>query len=159
MCQSPTLATTIQPIGASRTCVPVDGPSTAPKADEPQWKDCLGRLTSDSNAGAACRSGGEAPRSARGCGNSRQPRNGNFLVRPFGGGRVFRIEMSNPLAPHSDERPRCQLIHRFPRLFDGRNGIAPDRAFAAPSLIGLDSDVCFPAPDPQNLHFAILAPG
>src|SRR5262249_27234244 len=40
------------------------------------------------------------------------PTNGNLLVRPFGGGggHVFRIEMSNPLAPHSDERPRCQLI-------------------------------------------------
>jgi len=36
------------------------------------------------------------------------------------GGHVFRFEMSNPLAPHSDERRRCQLIHRFPRLFDGR---------------------------------------
>jgi len=61
-----------------------------------------------------------------------QPLNGNLLVRPFGGGggHVFRIEMSNPLAPHSDERPRCQLIHRFPRVFDGRKGIPPDRAFA-----------------------------
>ena len=38
--------------------------------------------------------------------------------------------MSNPLAPHFDERPRCQLIHRFPLVFDGRNGIPPDRAFA-----------------------------
>jgi hypothetical protein len=37
--------------------------------------------------------------------------------------------MSNPLAPHFDERRRCQLIHRFPRVFDGRNGIRPDRAF------------------------------
>src|SRR5215467_5459664 len=57
---------------------------------------------------------------------------GNLLVRPFGGsgGHVFRIEMTNPLAPHSDERPRRQLIHRFPRVFDGREGIPPDRAFA-----------------------------
>src|SRR5258705_936252 len=72
------------------------------------------------------------PRSARGCGNSCQPLNGNLLVRPFGGGggHVFRIEMRNPLAPHSDERPRCQLIHRFPRVFDGRKGFPPDRAFA-----------------------------
>ena len=38
--------------------------------------------------------------------------------------------MRNPLAPHSDERRRCQLIHRFPRVFDGRKGISPDRAFA-----------------------------
>src|SRR5262245_64126433 len=63
----------------------------------------------------------------------RKPRaNGNLLVRPFGGsgGRVFRIEMSNPLAPHSDERPRRQLIHRFPRVFDGGERISPDRAFA-----------------------------
>src|SRR4029077_20299604 len=36
--------------------------------------------------------------------------------------------MSNPLAPHSDERLRRQLLHRFPRLFDGRKRIAPDRA-------------------------------
>src|SRR5262249_12780006 len=66
------------------------------------------------------------------CGNSCQPLNGNLLVRPFGGsrGHVFRIEMSNPLAPHSDECPRRQLIHRFPRVFDGREGIPPDRAFA-----------------------------
>src|SRR4249919_4355699 len=61
--------------------------------------------------------------------------NGNLLVRPLGGGgggggHVFRIEMSKPLVPHSDERPRCQLIHRFPRVFDGRKGIPPDRAFA-----------------------------
>src|SRR5438552_17983406 len=84
-------------------------------------------------SGTTCRSGGEATRSACGCGNSCQPLNGNLLVRPFGGGgggRVFRIEMRNPLAPHSDERPRCQLIHRFPRVFDGRKGIPPDRAFA-----------------------------
>src|SRR4029077_9522582 len=38
------------------------------------------------------------------------------------------MEKRNPLAPHSDERPRCQFIHRFPRLFDGRKRIAPDRA-------------------------------
>src|SRR5712672_3031918 len=71
------------------------------------------------------------PRSARGCGNSCQPLNGNLLLRPFsgGGGHVFRIEFSNALAPHSDERPRCQLIHRLPRLFYGRKSIPPDRAF------------------------------
>ena len=74
----------------------------------------------------------EGPCSARACVNSYQPLNGNLLVRPFGGGggHVFRIEFSNPLAPHSDERPRCQLIHRFPRVFDGRKSIPPDRAFA-----------------------------
>src|SRR5262245_56897454 len=38
--------------------------------------------------------------------------------------------MSNPLAPHSDERPRRQLVHRFPRVFDCWEGIPPDRAFA-----------------------------
>ena len=56
-----------------------------------------------------------------------------LLVRPFGGGgggHVFRIELSNPLAPHSDKRPRCQLIDRFPRVFDDRKSIPPDRAFA-----------------------------
>src|SRR3954447_78598 len=36
--------------------------------------------------------------------------------------------MRNPLAPHSDERLRRQLLHRFPRRFNGRKGIAPDRA-------------------------------
>src|SRR4029078_1398740 len=41
-----------------------------------------------------------------------------------------RIEMSNPLAPHSDERLRCQLVYRFPRAFYGRKRIPPDRAFA-----------------------------
>ena len=55
-------------------------------------------------------------------------------MRPLGvgggRGRVFRIEMSDPLAPHSDERLRCQLIHRFPRVFDGRKGIPPDRPSA-----------------------------
>src|SRR6516165_6453262 len=66
------------------------------------------------------------------CGNTCQPLNGTLLVRPFGGSgdHVFRIEMSNPLAPHSDERLRRQLIHRFPRVFDGRESIPPDRAFA-----------------------------
>ena len=44
------------------------------------------------------------------------------------GGHVFRMEMSDPLAPHSDERLRRQLLHRFPRVFDGRKRIAPDRA-------------------------------
>jgi hypothetical protein len=54
-----------------------------------------------------------------------------LLARWFGGGGyVFRIEFRNPLAPHSDERFRCQLIHRFPRVFDCRKGIPPDRAFA-----------------------------
>jgi hypothetical protein len=40
-------------------------------------------------------------------GNSCQPLNGNLLVLRSGGGgggHVFRIQMSNPLAPHSDER-------------------------------------------------------
>src|SRR6266850_7240134 len=64
-------------------------------------------------------------------GNSCQPLNGNLLGRPCGGGgHVFRIEISDPVAPHSDECPRCQLIDRFPRVFDGRKRIPPDRAFA-----------------------------
>ena len=77
-----------------------------------------------------CCSGGET--SSPGYGNSCQPRDGDLLVRRCGGGgrHVFRIEMSNPLTPHFDERPRCQLIHRFPRVFDGRKGIPPYRAFA-----------------------------
>src|SRR6201986_3702598 len=54
------------------------------------------------------------------------------------GHRVFRIETSNPLAPHSDECPRCQLIHRFPLAFDGREGIPPNRTFA-PSFAFLDA--------------------
>src|SRR5271166_4235546 len=40
--------------------------------------------------------------------------------------------MRNPLAPHADERPRCQFLHRLPLVFDGRKGIPPDRAFAWP---------------------------
>src|SRR3954451_10210776 len=80
--------------------------------------------------GTTCRSGGEAPARPAGAATHCQSLNGNLLVRPFGGGHVFRIEVSNPFAPHSDERPRCQLIHRFPRVFDGRKGIPPDRAFA-----------------------------
>jgi hypothetical protein len=52
------------------------------------------------------------------CGSPCQPLNGVFLILPFGGGagRVFRVELRHPLAPHFDERTRCQLIHRFPRL-------------------------------------------
>jgi len=45
---------------------------------------------------------------------------GNLLVRPFGGGggggHVFRIEMRNPLAPHSDERPDVSLSTVSTRL-------------------------------------------
>src|ERR1700677_2642566 len=82
-------------------------------------------------SGTRCRSGGEAPPGPR----VRQllpTTQRKLLVRPFGGGggHVFRIKKRNPLAPHSDERPRCKLIHRFPRIFDGRKGIPPDRAFA-----------------------------
>src|SRR5579864_71956 len=61
-------------------------------------------------------------------------RNGKLRVRPFGGrgrgGHVFRHEFSNPFAPHSDECPRWQLVHRFPGVFDVGEGIAPDRALA-----------------------------
>src|SRR5579872_3918338 len=55
-----------------------------------------------------------------------------LLLRRFGGGggRVFRVEFSNPIAPHSDECCRCQLIHRLPRVFDRRQRIQPDRALA-----------------------------
>src|SRR5262249_28648166 len=92
------------------------------------------RPLSYSKAGA----GGAPPRAAAAVITPLGPRvrqlplNGNLLVRPVGGGggHVFRIEMSNPLAPHSDERVRRQFINRFPRVFYGRQGISPDRALA-----------------------------
>src|SRR5882724_6013531 len=82
-------------------------------------------------SGTTCRSGGEAPARPAGAATPANHSTEILLVRPFGGGgHVFRVEFSNPRAPHSDERLRCQLVDRFPRLFDGRKRIPPDRAFA-----------------------------
>src|SRR5206468_1218731 len=63
------------------------------------------------------------------CHSWTKPLDENLLLRLSGGGggHVFRTEFSNPRAPHSDERPRCQLVDRFPRLFDSRKSIPPDR--------------------------------
>src|SRR5262249_59817683 len=65
----------------------------------PRCSQSLTIASSDSRLGKM--SGGD---------NSHQPLDGNLLVHPFGGGggggsHVFRIEMSNPLAPHFDECP------------------------------------------------------
>src|SRR5262249_50589235 len=77
-----------------------------------------------------CRSGADAALCPRGAATPANHSTEIYWFAGGGGGHVFRIEMSNPLAPHSDERPRCQLIHRFPRVFDRRKGIPPNRAFA-----------------------------
>src|SRR5712672_1538441 len=78
-------------------------------------------------SGTTCR-GGEAP--ARPAGAATPANHSTGIYWFGGGGHVFRVEFSNPRAPHSDERLRCQLVDRFPRLFDGRKSIPPDRAFA-----------------------------
>src|SRR4029079_16680761 len=42
----------------------------------------------------------------------------------------FRIELSDPRAPHPDERLGFHLLDRFPLFFEDRKRVAPDRASA-----------------------------
>ena len=81
-------------------------------------------------SGTTCRIGGKAPLGppVRQLLPTTQRKFTGAPVRRRRWPHVFRLEMGNPLAPHSDERLRRQLLHRFPRLFDGRKRISPDRA-------------------------------